>query len=278
MKKLISLSLLLVLATSAFAQGVLERFDDPEKGHTVFIPKGCKSIGIKGGYRSFGVGGEADNDGFAILSLLNIGDGSFRMYNVAPTFNYFVANDLALGVRLDYEGYTLNTDLKLDLRSVFGGLLEAADDPDVAEQNLNLQLSSRHMHHNSWGASFTVRKYLSFFGSKMLGVFGEGRLYGKFGMTTSYPLDKTGAPKMDKVRDTRTFQTGLKVAAGAAVRFRDGSTVTVSIPLVGLNYSRNNQHKKTNDAHMSSFNFSRDIDFMALQIGYSRFIEPKKKK
>lgn len=275
MKHFLSLSLML-LCVSAFAQnGFLDRFNDPEKGHTVFIPKGCRSIGITGGYNSFNVGGEKDNDGFSVLSYLNIGDGSLRTWNVAPKFSVFVADDVSLGVSLDYQGYSVDTDLKVDLRDLF-------------ESDTNLQIASRHMVHHAWGASFVARKYLSFFGSKIFGIFGEGTLYGKYGMTTSFPYNAEGVAKQEKTRTSNGFQVGLKIGAGAAVRLREGSTLSVSIPLIGAGYNYTKQHKlqgndkdgkpRSNDAHISSFNLSRRIDLLGVQVSYSRFIEPKKKR
>ncbi len=185
MKKILSLSLLL-LSVSAFAQnGLLDRFEDAQKGHTTFIPKGCRSIGITGSYRSFHVGGEQDNDGYSILSYLNIGDGMLRRWDIAPSFNLFVADDLSLGLRLDYNGYAVDSDLKLDFRELLG-------------EDANFTITSRHMAHNAWGASFVARKYLSFFGSKTFGVFGEGRLYGNYGITTSFPYNSEGMAKEEK--------------------------------------------------------------------------------
>lgn len=289
MKKLIALSFLL-LSVSAFGQSILQRFDDPEKGHTSFIPKGCKSIGIVGGYTNFGVTGEKDGDGYAILSLLNIGNGSLHLYNVSPSFSYFVADDLSLGARLDYSGYTLDTNLKLDLRNLisdYSDIIDTFDDPDEAasfNNALNLQLSRRKMVHNDWGASFTVRKFLSFFGSKTFGIFGEARLYGNFGTTTSYPVSTTEEVKLNERRYSSSFKTGLILGGGAAIRLRDGSSIMMSIPIVGANYvySKQIKDKTGNEAHLSSFRISRnsltrDFNLMYVQVGYSRYIEPKKK-
>ncbi|MBP3203475.1 MAG: hypothetical protein J6M31_07740 [Bacteroidales bacterium] len=274
MKKLLVLLSLLLLSVSAQSQGILKRFDAPEKGHTTFIPKGCRSLGITGSYRQLKVGGETANDGFSILSFLNVGDGSVRMWEVAPNFQYFIADDLSLGVRLDYNGYNVDTDLKLDLR-------------DILDDDSNFQITSRHMVHHAWGASTYVRKYLSFFGSKLFGVFGEARLYGNYGITNSFPYDKDGVAKEHKNRNSRGLQAGLKLGAGGAFRFRDGSTIFLCIPFaqIGFNYTWQKKERGvdsqgavlTNDARMSSFNIARNIDFLSLQVGYSRFINRPKK-
>ena len=76
MKKLSILLASLVVCLSAHAQSpikkIMERFDDPEKGHTVFIEKGSRTMGISGSYRNFRAGGYVNSDGFDVLSLLNI--------------------------------------------------------------------------------------------------------------------------------------------------------------------------------------------------------------
>ena len=310
MKKLICLTLAL-LSIPVFAQEeetaevkkkeniiqkTLNRFKDPDQESTVFIPKGSYSIGITGGFRSFVVGGEADNDGYSILSLLNIGNGKLYAYSVAPSASYFIAPDLSLGLRVDYSGYQVDTDLKLDLRDILSNTI----DNQEALNQANITVLGRHMVSNSWGASLALRKYLSFFGSQHLAVFGEARLYGQFGRVHSSPIvdyevDEKGRPVKDengskiygdshpntgKERVSDHWGVGINLAAGACYRLKDKSCLFVSIPIVsaGYNYTKQFKTNTGNTAKMSRFNISRSIDFLAIQVGYSRFIEPKKKK
>lgn len=280
MKKLFCMILALVCLTAA-AQGpiakITERFSDPEKGHPVFIEKGCRGIGIRGSFRSFKVGGDSvvDGDGYSILSILQIGNGILNTYSVSPSFSFFVADDVSLGVRLDYEGYNLSSDL-----SVFGF--------SVLDWKLN---------HHSWGPSFTARKYISFFGSQTLGLFGEARLYGKFGFTnaipyyTNTPDAVTGAlprPELangerylaqEDSRHTDIFSVGLKFAGGMAIKLKDSSTISLSLPLFGVGYTYNHQfnNKTGNKSHTSSFDISRSLDFLGVQVEYKRYIKSKKK-
>ncbi len=291
MKKLSILLASLVVCLSAHAQSpikkIMERFDDPEKGHTVFIEKGSRTMGISGSYRNFRAGGYVNSDGFDVLSLLNMGAGEAHIWTVSPKFNWFLANDFALGLRLDYSGYWVNTNLRLDLREMVGQFLERAEilDPNTPEgketlEALNLTISNRHWHKHAGGVSLTARKYLSFFGSKTFAVFGEGRLFGRYGVTTSNPIVEEGEV-ITKMRVSQSIGVGLKGAVGLAVKFRDGSMITGSIPIVGLEYSLMLQDKKgnitTNDARLSSFRIARDLDLIGIQIAYSRVIGPKKK-
>lgn len=282
MKKLFSL-LFILAALPLFAEekdGILDRFNEPGKPRTTFISKGNWAVGISGSYRSFSAGGEKSGDGFSVLSMLNIGDGSLKMYEATPSFSYFVADDLSLGLRLEYSGYSVDTDLRLDLRDVIK--MDYEEDEELGQmmgELLNVQISGRHMVRNAWGGSLAVRKYLSFFGSKTFAVFGEGRLYGNFGLLDSCPIDKNGMYVESKTRNTKAISAGLKFAGGLCVKLRDNSALTVSVPIIGAAYQYTKQHKQNtgNTAHLSSFNISRDLDYIAVQVGYVHYIAPKKR-
>ena len=166
MKKLFAIFLMLV-SLSSFAQekkkfidGVLNRFTDEKKGRTVFIEKGSRAFGFSGGYSNFIIGGNNLGDGYSILSFLNIGNGKLHIYSFSPKFAYFVADDLAVGVKLNYSGYLLDSDLNLNLGQVG-----------------ELELLNRHMHNNSWGGSVYMDKYLSVFGSKIFGFLAVIRVF-----------------------------------------------------------------------------------------------------
>ena len=288
MKKLFALSLLL-LSVTAFAQqkkglvdGILNRFTDEKKGPTVFIEKGSRSLGFNGGYSNFIVGGNNLGDGYSILSFLNIGNGRLHIYSFSPKFGYFVANDLALGVKLDYSGYTLDSDLNLEVGSLG-----------------NLEILNRHMHNNSWGGSVFMDKYLSVFGSKIFAFVGELQLYGRYTNTmscgiidTETYIDAMGDIKernitpyrdMDNQRVSSGFNVGLHFNVGIMGRLRDGSSLQILLPIVGVAYSRTNQNKYvdgqvSNQGYISQFNLLRKLDLLGIQIGYVRYIKPQKKR
>ena len=121
MKKTI-IAALILLSFQAFAQtpiaGILNRFTDPDKGHTVFVEKGNHALGFSGNYYSFNAAGYADGDGFSLLSLLNMGDGVVHAWNVVPRISWFVADDISIGANLLYSGYVADTNINLDFREV----------------------------------------------------------------------------------------------------------------------------------------------------------------
>ena len=284
MKKIIVAALML-LSFQAFAQtpiaGILNRFSDPDKGHTVFVEKGNHAIGFSGNYYNFNADGYADGDGFSILSLVNMGDGVVHAWNVVPRISWFVADDTSLGFRLGYSGYLLDTNLQLDFRDILNA--------DPKEENLNIQLSHRHMIHHKVGAAFTARRYKSLFGSKMLGVFAEGRLFANYGFTFSHPIPKNGG-EVTKLRESSSLSIGLEIAGGAALRLKDNRVITVSVPLVGAVWQRSHQDKFWNmtdaqkdeanmgSATMNEFKIARNVELLGVQVGYSRYILSKNKK
>lgn len=283
MKKIFLSAMMIMAASLANAQGpiagILNRYTDPEKGQVTFIEKGNRAFGISGSFRSFNASGTTGSDGYSILSMLNIGDGSAKLWSVAPGFSWFVADDLSIGINVNYSGYLIDTNLKLDFRDVIN-----SDD-----EILNVQISNRHMHRHAAGLALTGRKYMSFFGSKTVGVFGEARLYGKLAWLESYPIPKEGE-EAKRLRYTNSYDLGLKVAGGLAVRLRDNSAITISVPILGVVWQLSNQRKydtiKDAEDHdymaerggkLSSLSVARDVDMMGVQFGYVRYIEPKKR-
>ena len=281
MKKIVTLALLLA-CISAGAQGPVTRYLEDRFGvpdSPVFIEKGSHAWGISGGYRSFSaVGDDSINAGYSLLSLLNVGNGQLKVWNVSPSYSTFLADDLSLGFALHYNGYAIDTDLKLDLRDIINSTNEV----------LNFTISNRSYRHHAGGVSMNLRKYMPFFGSKSIAVFGEGRLYGSYGVTSSTPRD---AKDFNRDRISQSIGVGLKAAGGVAVMLRDGSAITVSIPIFGVAYNYSTQDKTTtvikrddngdvistesvnSKAHMSSFDASRSTDLLGIQFGFVKYIK-----
>ena len=284
MKKTILLAALLLASVAVFAQNnvidkALSRFTDPDNpDYTTYLAKGGSSFGISGSYRLFNVDGENPGDGYGILSILNIGEGRLQTWSVAPGYSWFVADDVCLGVRLNYSGYLVDTNVQLDFRDLIG-----SDD-----ETFNFQISNRHMVHHKAGLSFTARRYKSLFGSKMLGVFAEGRFFGNYGITLSHPITDPGE-EAKKIRISNTISLGLEVAGGLAVKLKDNSVLTLSVPIMGVDWKHSHQdkfwtlkdaegEKVSGSAKMDRFSIARNIDAMGIQVGYVRYILPKNKR
>lgn len=291
MKKQILMVVALVFTcATTFAQDPVtryleDRFDGSEDGKA-FVRKGSRSIGIKGGFRSFNASGdESTNTGYALLSMLNIGNGQLKVWNVSPSIQYFLSNDLSLGASLDYTGYAVSTDIRLDLRDIVNS----------SNESLNLTLSNRAIQHHALGLSMVMRKYVPLFGSKYVAVFGEGRLQTSYGGTSNRPLDDKD---YNRERVSGVFSVALKAGGGLAIKLKNNNAITVSVPLFGVGYSYTRQEKTTtymqestdasgatvkvpvtekSRSHMSDFQASRSLDLLGLQFGFVRFIEPKRR-
>ena len=296
----------MLLSFEALAQspmaGILNRFTDPDKGHVVFIEKGSRAMGIGGSYRNISTDGYTDGDGYTIISLLNVGDGRLQTWNVTPSASWFVADDISLGVNLTYNGYAADTDIRLDFRDILPNLYDYPEIFGEGASAANVTLTARHMIHHAWGAAFAARKYMSFFGSKTFGIFGEGRVFVKYGNTYSNPRNK----EYGKTRFSQSGQAGLQIAGGLAVRLRDNSAITISVPIIGVAWNgswqdqtrtyktpqRDENGNKVRDADgnilyetatvqgggkMTSIKASRATDVLGIQFGYVHYIQPKKK-
>ena len=142
----------------------------------------------------------------------------------------------------------------------------------------------RPRHSNPFGASVTGRRYVSFFGSKMIAVFGEGRLYGNYGWVKSWPLDEENMEKEGRRRNSTAWGAGIKVAGGLCVRLRDNSALTLSVPIMSVGYSHTLQDKQQgvgmedNQATMSSFGLNRNAEVFSIHVGFVRYMLPKKKR
>lgn len=291
MKKQILMVVALVFTcATTFAQDPVtryleERFDGSEDGKA-FVRKGSRSIGIKGGFRSFNASGdESTNTGYALLSMLNIGNGQLKVWNVSPSIQYFLSNDLSLGASLDYTGYAVSTDIRLDLRDIVNS----------SSESLNVTLSNRAIQHHALGLSMVMRKYVPLFGSKYVAVFAEGRLQTSYGGTSNRPLDDKD---YNRERVSGVISVALKAGGGLAIKLKNNNAITVSVPLFGVGYSYTRQEKTTtymqestdasgatvkvpvtekSHSHMSDFQASRSLDLLGIQFGFVRFIEPKRR-
>jgi hypothetical protein len=291
MKNFYAFMAAMLIGVSAYAQGPVTRylegrFSDGSRSQ-VFMEKGSHAIGLSGGYRSFHAVGDPETEtGYSLLSILTVGDGQVQVWNVTPSFSTFIADDLSLGVALNYTGYVIDTDLNLDIRDMIGSTNDL----------FNLNISNRRMRHHSGGASVVLRKYVPFFGSKYVAVFGEGRLQGTYGVSSSDPREEDD---YNVNRKSYTYGVALKAGGGVAIKLKDNSAITVSIPLFGVGYNYSKQDKLTttmesiknpdtgqwedvavpvqSKSHMSSFNATRNLDFLGIQFGYVRYIEPRRR-
>lgn len=187
--------------------------------NATFIPKGMWMCGATVNYREW----ENENENLLVLKNLNMEGYTF---SVSPYVGYFVAKNLALGIRYNYSRnyfYLGNLDLSLG-------------------ESLNIDLEDLNYLEHKHEGSFFMRNYMPLFGSKIFGAFAEVRA------TYSHAngRNSTGRRDLDKNINTLdgTYETVHKVqlgiSPGLCVFVTDFAAVETSIGVLGVDYKWSN--------------------------------------
>ena len=187
------------------------------KMNSVFIPKGYIGGGFTFSYKTYDLGNASDDIGYSMLfSLLSGLKGDMYTLGISPSISYFVADNLSVGARFDYDRTNLNVgNLGLSLG-------------DLA----SLSIQDYHMLKNSYSGAVTARYYMPIANSKRIAMFGEVRLGFELGQSVSY--------KVTEGRNQGTFQDiyggGLNVVPGLCVFATNNVCVEVAVGVLGINY------------------------------------------
>lgn len=257
MKKLLVLLILTVSFSASVMAGEKEtgRFDrGVGKMNSVFIPKGYIGGGLDFSYSTYDVGNAAGDSGYSMLfSLLSGIQGSMYTFGISPSCSYFIADNLSVGVRFDYDRS------KLDVGSLGLSLGDLA----------SLDINDYHMMENSYSTCVAGRYYMPIANSRRIAMFGEVRLGFDWGQSTSY-----------SVRDGRnlgTYQSmygaSLGVVPGLCVFATNEICVEVAIGILGLTYehiSQDANNVETSTMQHSNANFK--INPLSISLGMSFYL------
>lgn len=259
MKKiLISIATFAVAASTSLAASVTEEAEKFDRGvgkmNSVFIPKGYIGGGLTFSYKTYDMGNSANDVGYSMLfSLLSGLQGQMYTLGISPSFSYFVADNLSVGARFDYDRTSLNVgNLGLSLG-------------DLA----SISIQDYHMLKNSYSGAVTMRYYMPIANSKRIAMFGEVRLGFELGQSVSYKV-------MDG-RNQGTFQSiyggGLNVVPGLCVFATNEVCVEVAVGVLGINYQYVRQQSNLVDIsamHQSGANFK--INPLSISLGTSFYL------
>ncbi|MGM9736349.1 MAG: hypothetical protein ACI3ZL_08050 [Candidatus Cryptobacteroides sp.] len=232
MRKIAFILTMLLGCTSAFAVSnkkskTVEPFERGLGGTLtgVFVPKGTVSTGINFNYKTIDLGGNSSDDfGYSMLfGLLGDLKGSMYTFGVAPQVSYFLADNLSLGVRFDYD----RSFLTLNSAS-----LSISDD-------IGFSLTDYNMFQHTFSGSLTTRYYMPLANSKRFGVFVEARATGVYGQSKLWKVveeDKYGTYSV-------TLKGALTFVPGICIFATDNVAVEVAIGVLGLEYSRVDQYR-----------------------------------
>ena len=244
MKKVFVLLLAACLALPGLAQ---EKFSRGFEGkNKIFIPKGSLGVGLSASWRNFSLG---DDEGYTVLSKY-VGDlwGGYRTVSVAPSFEYFLADNLSAVVRFDYSW------LGVDLDNASLNLSEG----------LGLNISGQHYKRQAYSLATGVRCYVHFMGSRIFGWFVEGTLNGGYVQSMLYEFD--GDLKQGTYNSH--WKLALRMDPGVCFFVHENFDFEVSVGLLDFTWKMTRQNEnqvKTSSGNSLGTGFN--IDLLAIRFG-----------
>lgn len=220
---------------------------------STFIPKGTFGTGLTFSYNTMDLG-QAENDpGYSLLSLITGIKGDMYSFGIAPNVSYFLLDNLAVGVRFDYDRTSLDVgNIGLSLGDM-----------------LSLQISDYHYLSHGYTGSLTCRYYMPFGDSKRFAMFAEGRLTGGYGQSVLYQMDQ--GDKFGTYQSSMNFS--IDVVPGLTAFVTNNVALEVSIGVLGLNYKRVQQvtnQVETSIMQSSGANFK--LNLFSVGMGISIYL------
>ena len=181
--------------------------------NATFIPKGLWMCGVTVNYREW----ENENQNLLVLKNLN-----GHVFAVSPYVGYFVAKNLAIGLRYNYSrNYLYLGDLDVNL----------GEDFNISLDNLY------YLEHRHEGSLF-MRGYIPLFGSKIFGAFAEVRAtysHANGKNSTGVYSDDPLVNSLDGTYET-VHKLQLGVTPGMCVFVTNFAAVEMSIGVLGVDY------------------------------------------
>lgn len=219
--------------------------------NAVFVPKGTVNTGVNFSYNTIDLGNMTDDSGYSmLLGLVGGLDCSMYTFGLAPHLSYFVADNLSIGARFDYDRSSL------DLGNAALSLGE----------DMSFGIADYHLLQHTFGGSLTLRYYMPIANSKRFGIFAEVRATGGYGESKIWKVDgdnKFGTYQL-KYSGSLNFVPGISVFA------HDNVAVEVAIGILGINYTRTDQiRNQVEHSTMQTSGANFRINPLAIEIGTS---------
>jgi hypothetical protein len=257
MRRLLIISMLICSAADSWAgsgkdKEPVEPFDRGiGTSTTVFVPKGTVGTGVNFSYNTLDLGQAADDSGYSMLfDLVNGLSGSLYTFGLAPYVSYFVADNLSVGARFDYDRSSVdlgNASLSLGEDMGFG-------------------ISDYHTLQHLFSGSLTLRYYMSIADSKRFAIFAEARATGAYGQAKTWKVegeDKYGSYQITQ-KGALTFVPGICIFA------QDNVAVEVAMGILGINYTRTEQiRNQVEHSVMQTSGANFRINPLSIEIGTS---------
>ena len=244
MKKVFLLLLAASLALPGLAQ---EKFSRGFEGkNKIFIPKGSLGGGLSASWRNFSLG---EDEGYTVLSRY-IGDlkGGYRTFSVAPSFEYFLADNLSAVLRFDYSR------LGVDLDNASLNLSEG----------LGLNIAGQYYKRQAYSLAAGVRCYVPFMGSRIFGWFVEGSVNGGYVQSMLYEFDG----ELKQGIYNAHWKLALRMDPGICFFVHENFDFEVSVGLLDFTWKMTRQNEnqvKTSSGNSLGTGFN--IDLLAIRFG-----------
>lgn len=254
MKKFFIISLLISSAVNCLAGSKdnepVEPFDRGiGMSDVVFIPKGTVGAGVNFSYNTIDMGNAIDESGYSMLfDLLGGLDANVYTFGLAPHLSYFVANNVSIGARFDYDRSSVdlgNASLSLGEDMTFG-------------------ISDYHTLKHMFSGSLTMRYYMSIAESKRFAIFAELRATGAYGEAKNWKVD--GDVRSGTYQTT--YKGALTFVPGISVFAHDNVAVEVAIGILGINYTHVDQvRNQVEHSSMQTSGANFRINPLTIEIG-----------
>lgn len=207
----------------------------------LYIPKGVWAIGLTASYGELGT---EDLEIFDMLSDVNIGAHAF---SIKPYVQYFIRNNLAVGLKFGYYNARGNVDsFKVDI----------SDDMDFS-------LSDIMYRSESYSAAFTFSQYIGLSRRGRFGVYNEVELAFQTG-NSEFKRPYAGEPRTTY---TTTTQASLNFSPGLQVFIMRNVAFHVSFGVFGFNLKNEKQRENGEEAG-SRFSSGANFRFNIFNINF----------
>ncbi len=221
---------------------------------TCFIPKGSIGSGVSFSYSDYSLGNGTNDVGYNMLfSLIQGLQGNLKSYGIAPHISYFIADNISVGARFDYNRTSFG----------LGGVnLVLTDDIQFGLSNFNYLKQS-------YTGSITLRDYIPLGASKRFAMFAELRATGGYAQSASYKMVETN--KFGTYQDIYNFSVG--VIPGVIAFFTNEVAFEISVGLLGFDYQKVKQvTDQVYESEMEKSGANFKINLLAINFGLSFYI------
>lgn len=202
----------------------------------LYIPKGILAIGLTASYGEFGT---SDLEMLGLVSDVNIGG---HVFSVKPYVQYFIRNNLAVGVKFGYYGAKGNVDsFNVDI------------DSDMSFGLNDIMYKSQ-----SYSAAITLSQYIGLSRRGRFGVFNEIEIAFQQG-TSQFQRPYNGELR---TTDTSTLQGQINFSPGLQIFMMKNVAFHVSFGVFGFNFKNEKQKEdgvSTGNRFSSGANFRFNI-------------------